>query len=58
MPEKKLSGVVNTALLWIKETQYRTGLRWNNVIEKLHMGLAGDSGQALSTDNVGGYKQK
>ena len=55
MPEKRLPAIVDRAV-WQKIAKGRTGIRWDNVVEKIWRDLGGYQEEVLSTDKFGGYK--
>ena len=55
MPEKRLPAIADRAV-WEKVTKGRTGIRWDNVVEKIWEDLGGDQEEVLSIEEFGGYK--
>ena len=55
MPEKRLPAIADRAVLE-KITKGRTGIRWDNVVEKIWKELDEDQKYVLSLEKFGGYK--
>ena len=55
MPEEFLAAIVDRSV-WEKITKGRTGIRWDNVVEKIWKYLGGDQEEELSIEKSGGYK--
>ena len=55
MPEKSLPAIVDNAVSE-KVIKGRSGVRWDNVVEKIWKDVGGDQEEVLSTEKFGGYK--
>ena len=55
MPDKRLPATVDRAVRE-KTTERRTGIRWDNAVEKIWKDLRGDQEEVLSIEKLGGYR--